>query len=138
MACSSTPPAKTSLRTEIIELPITRYAPLPSTFTAPLPEPAPPAKNCSLRGLPAVCLMDALLWINDWRATLEQANADRAMVACLTTAAAAHPEPVEGRAGMVSSPAQMANFYPAKNDQNISLLNEFLGNLTLCDWSERR
>ncbi|UJM85307.1 hypothetical protein [Rhodanobacter denitrificans] len=54
------------------------YRPLDATLTQPIAEPAPPAAHCSWRGAPAVCVLDGLAWIEQWRGKLQAANADRA------------------------------------------------------------
>lgn len=68
----------------VIELPIPAYQPVDRTLTDPIPEPAPPAAHCSYLGAPEVCVFDALLWIENWRGALQQANTDRAAVATST------------------------------------------------------
>lgn len=62
------------------------WRPLPAQLTAPLAEPAPPPARCRdpQTGEPAVCVLDGLNWIEDWRAVLHQANADRATAARIT------------------------------------------------------
>lgn len=63
-------------------MPLPAWRPLPAQLTAPLPEPAPPPAHCrDEHGQPAVCVLDALNWIEDWRGVLHQANADRATAA---------------------------------------------------------
>lgn len=57
------------------------YRPLPEPLTRPLSEPAPPPKHCSWQGKPAVCVLDGLLQIEDWRGLKNKANADRATAA---------------------------------------------------------
>lgn len=60
------------------------YRPLPTVLTAPLPEPLPPPRRCRQSdGSAAVCVLDALAWIGDLRALLQQANQDRARAALL-------------------------------------------------------
>jgi hypothetical protein len=77
------------VRTEIVEVPITAYAPVPAETTDQLPRPAPPPRNCLLRhALPAVCAFDALLWMEQWFALRDRANVDRASVKKLTDAPA--------------------------------------------------
>lgn len=67
------------------------YQPLPARLTAPIAEPAPPPAHCTFQGIAAVCVADALAWIEAWRGTLAQANADRATAARITTPAGATP-----------------------------------------------
>lgn len=57
------------------------YRALDPSLTQPIPEPAPPAAHCTLRGAPAVCVLDALAWIEQWRGKLQAANDDRATAA---------------------------------------------------------
>lgn len=59
------------------------YVPVPRELTAPLAEPEPPPARCTYRGQPAVCVLDALAWIERWRGALQRANADRATAAKL-------------------------------------------------------
>jgi hypothetical protein len=72
------------VRTELVQVPVTTYVPLPAALTAPLPAPVPPARNCRLAdGTPAVCVNDALLSIAAWQEVLDRANEDRAAAAQL-------------------------------------------------------
>ena len=80
-------------RTRLIDVPAKVYVPIPAALTAPLPEPAPPAAHCSLRDHPAVCVSDALAWIEQWRGVWRQANADRATAARLGTSATKESAP---------------------------------------------
>jgi hypothetical protein len=64
-------------RPQLIDVPVKVYVPIPAALTAPLSEPAPPVAHCMLREQPAVCVSDALAWIEQWRGVLQQANADR-------------------------------------------------------------
>jgi hypothetical protein len=57
------------------------YRPLDRSLTAPIAEPAAPPTACQLLGVPAVCALDGLLQIEDWRGVLQQCNADRATAA---------------------------------------------------------
>jgi len=68
------------VRPQIIEVPVTRYVPVPPEYAAPIAAPAVPEKRCTYHGQPAVCVLDALATIPLWRAALEQANHDRADV----------------------------------------------------------
>uniref|UniRef100_A0A0S6YZF1 Uncharacterized protein n=1 Tax=Mizugakiibacter sediminis TaxID=1475481 RepID=A0A0S6YZF1_9GAMM len=65
-------------------MPVPAYKPLPAALTTPLAEPAPPPAHCVLGGVPAVCVIDALAWVEQWRALLQAANADRADAARLS------------------------------------------------------
>lgn len=77
----------TLTRPQVIEVPVEVYAPLDRSLTAPLPPPAPPPARCHQRdGAPAVCVSDALGWIEVWRGLLQRANADRAAAARITAA----------------------------------------------------
>jgi hypothetical protein len=72
-------------RPQIIKVPVEVYATLDRSLTDPLPEPPPPPSRCRLRsGQHAVCVVDALAWIEQWRGLLERANADRAAAARAT------------------------------------------------------
>ncbi|WP_239946972.1 hypothetical protein [Dyella terrae] len=66
-------------------MPVPAYRPVDDKLTAPIAEPNPPASNCTYLGVPAVCLIDALLWVEDWRGKLEEANSDRATTKTITT-----------------------------------------------------
>jgi hypothetical protein len=63
------------------------YRPLPEQLTKPLSEPPPPPERCTYQGQPAVCALDGLLQIEDWRGVQRTANADRA-----TSARIAYPQ----------------------------------------------
>ena len=66
------------VRTELVEVPVTQYAPLPAALTEPLPAPAMPPRNCFYKnGTPAVCALDGLIWAVHWQAFAERANDDR-------------------------------------------------------------
>jgi len=70
------------VRTELVEVPVTQYAPLPAVLTEPLPRPPMPPRNCvyvkpPLAGVPAVCALDGLLWQLEWEALGDRANDDR-------------------------------------------------------------
>lgn len=69
------------VRPQVIEVPVTRYVPVPVALTAPIPEPAPPPKHCTWHGVPAVCVLDGLAWIEQLRGQLDKANDDRARAA---------------------------------------------------------
>jgi len=58
---------------------------LPAQLTKPLADPAPPPKHCTYKGQPAVCALDGLLQIEDWRGIQRTANADRATAAKIAT-----------------------------------------------------
>jgi hypothetical protein len=77
------------VRTELIEVPVDRYIALPAALTAPLLPPAPPPRNCTLRGgTPTVCALEAVLWSTQWKALLDRANEDRATASRLGREAA--------------------------------------------------
>lgn len=61
------------------------YLPVDKKLTDAIPEPAAPAQLCTYLGQSAWCVLDGLLWIEDWRTALQQANADRATTATVTT-----------------------------------------------------
>lgn len=75
---------------QVIEVPVERYVPVPHVLTAPLLEPAPPQPHCLFKGQPAVCMLDALAWIERLRGVLDKANADRATTATLGPPASVH------------------------------------------------
>ncbi|MGB3749438.1 MAG: hypothetical protein WA961_14660 [Rhodanobacter sp.] len=60
------------------------YRPLAPALTAPIAEPAPPPKHCQYKARPAVCALDGLISILQWRGKLDGANADRATAAQVT------------------------------------------------------
>lgn len=70
-------------RTEVVTVPAIAYRPVPGVLTAPIPEPAPPPLACTLAGVAAPCVLDALATIQAWRAALELCNADRRKTALL-------------------------------------------------------
>ncbi|MGS1014096.1 hypothetical protein ACVCL0_09115 [Rhodanobacter sp. UC4450_H17] len=57
------------------------YRPLDASLTKPLAEPPAPPAHCTWAVAPAVCMLDALISIEQWRGVLQQANADRATAA---------------------------------------------------------
>ena len=57
------------------------YRPLDRTLTQPIVEPVPPPKNCTYHGKPAWCVLDGLVWIEEWRGKVREANTDRATAA---------------------------------------------------------
>ncbi|HEY4145182.1 hypothetical protein [Pinirhizobacter sp.] len=69
---------------QIIEVPVPAYQPLDARLTDLIPEPPPPAVHCLLAGAPAVCVLDGLATIEEWRGALRKANADRATAAKVT------------------------------------------------------
>lgn len=69
---------------KVIEVPVPAYQPLDPRLTLPIAEPAPPEAHCTYLGAPQVCVLDALLWIENWRGALQQANAGRATAAEIT------------------------------------------------------
>jgi len=76
------------VRTELVQVPVTAYAPLPAALTEPLPAPAPPSRNCRYKdGTPAVCALDGLLWQVHWEALKDRANQDRASAGKLSAGA---------------------------------------------------
>ena len=94
-ACGAMRPAP--VRTELIDVPITLYAPLPAALTDPLPLPPAPPRNCRLPGgAPAVCALDGLLWGADLQAVLDRANADRASAAKLGLAPSLRIQDTDG------------------------------------------
>lgn len=86
--CSGNPPkpqVQPQQPTTVIDDPIPAYLPVAKRLTDAIPEPATPAQACTYLGQPAWCALDGLLWIEDWRAALQQANTDRAATATITT-----------------------------------------------------
>lgn len=65
----------------MVDVPVPAYRPIDRTLTVPIAEPAAPAAHCSWLGTPAVCVLDALAWIEQWRGKLQEANTDRATAA---------------------------------------------------------
>lgn len=84
-ACGATKPL---VRTELVEVPVVKYAELPADLTDPVAEPPPPLMNCFLGALPTVCMLDALLRELDWQALLQRVNEDRMTAKKLTGGAA--------------------------------------------------
>jgi hypothetical protein len=76
----------------VIDDPIPAFKPVDPVLTNPITEPPPPASLCSYLGQPEVCVLDALLWIENWRGQLGLANDDRSTTATVTAPVAA-PEP---------------------------------------------
>lgn len=74
------PPTKMLTRPQVITVTRDRYIPVPHAYIAPIPAPPPPPKHCRAHGRPAVCVLDALAWIEAWRGIWRKANADRAAV----------------------------------------------------------
>jgi hypothetical protein len=66
-------------------VPVVHYVPVPHALTTPIAEPPPPPQSCTWAGAPAVCVSDALAWIERLRGKLEAANADRATLRQLDT-----------------------------------------------------
>lgn len=80
------------VRTELIEVPVVEYAPIPAALTTPLVAPAAPLFNCRLPDGKAVpCVMDALLREAAWQALLDRANEDRATTAKIALNATLQP-----------------------------------------------
>ena len=76
------------VRTELVEVPVTQYAPLPAVLTEPLQAPAMPPRNCFYRnGTPAVCALDSLIWHVQWQSFAERANDDRQTAGKVTAGA---------------------------------------------------
>lgn len=80
--------SKPIVRTELVEVPVVRYASLPSDLTDQVPEPPPPPMSCMLGVLPTVCALDAILRELDWKALLQRVNEDRMTAKKLTDDAA--------------------------------------------------
>lgn len=57
--------------------------PVPRELTTPIAEPPAPQEHCTWNGQPAICVLDALGWIERLRGALNAANADRATAAKL-------------------------------------------------------
>jgi hypothetical protein len=86
MACGAT---RQPTRTELIDVPVTQYAPIPAALTDPIVIPAPPVPRCKLAGQPAPCALDTIVWAWSLRDLLDRANADRAAASRLGREAAA-------------------------------------------------
>lgn len=86
IACGAQP---TRIRTELVDVPVTVYAPLPAALTDPLPLPEPPEPHCLQGAEPAVCALDALTWSSELLDVIDRANEDRATAATLGSEAAA-------------------------------------------------
>lgn len=71
----------------VIDVPVPAYRPLPHELTAPLPYPAPPPEDCLALGMPTVCVLDALLKLDEWKGIVDQANLDRATSAKISAGA---------------------------------------------------
>ncbi|WP_424682934.1 hypothetical protein [Frateuria sp. YIM B11624] len=67
------------------------YKPVDHRLTDRIPEPPPPPMRCAFLGVPVVCALDGLLWIEQWRGTLQGANADRATTEKVTRPATQPP-----------------------------------------------
>ena len=79
------PPPQPALQpASVIEVPQPAYQPLPVQLTSPIDKPAAPAPHCTFMGAPAICVLDGLLWIEQWEGKLDSANADRATSAAIT------------------------------------------------------
>lgn len=65
-------------------MPVPAYRPLDRSLTRPIADPPPPAQRCAFKGTPAWCAFDGLVWIEQWRGKLREANADRATSAQIT------------------------------------------------------
>lgn len=77
----SPPPVPT---TEVVRVPELAYVPLPRALTDPIAPPPAPAVLCTdAAGQPAVCVIDALATIPQWRDALDTCNSDRARAAVL-------------------------------------------------------
>lgn len=74
---------RTVTRPQVIEVPVVSYVPVPHGWTVPLVEPPPPPRHCTYLGKPAVCITDAVSWIEKMRGVLRKANVDRACTARL-------------------------------------------------------
>ena len=80
------------VRTELVEVPVTQYAPLPAALTEPLPRPPMPPRNCvyakpPLTGVPAVCALDGLISIVHWQGLADRADDDRQTAGKVTAGA---------------------------------------------------
>lgn len=65
-------------RTELVQVPVPAYRPLPHELTDPIAAPPAPLLNCSDgNGWPAICVPDALATIPAYQAALGLCNADR-------------------------------------------------------------
>jgi hypothetical protein len=70
------------IRTEVVEVPVYVYKPLPRELTAPLLAPPPPSRNwADAMGTPAVGALDGLATIPAWGKVLGICNRDRANAA---------------------------------------------------------
>lgn len=79
----------------VVQVPEPTYVPVPHQLTDPIPAPQPPAASCVLGNAPAVCVSQALAWIEAWEGKLQQANDDRATTARI----AGQPAPTSSTAG---------------------------------------
>ena len=86
-ACSRMPPRQTPPAPTVIEAPIPAYRPLPAALTAPLKYPDTPPEDCLALGVPTVCVLDALLKLDEWKGIVDQANLDRATAAKISAGA---------------------------------------------------
>ena len=83
-SCSLLAPKPTVIsRPDIIEVPKLAYVPLPLALTAPVAPPHKPEARCEFKGKPAICVLDALMTIPEFRAAIDAANHDRAAAALL-------------------------------------------------------
>lgn len=72
-------PPPTITRTELVQVPVPAYRPLPRELTDPIPEPPAPPFDCDGR----VCVLDGLVTIPLYQAALDMCNADRRRAALL-------------------------------------------------------
>jgi hypothetical protein len=82
---ASKPTAQYQPAAQVVEVPTPTYVPLFPELTLPITEPPPPPKACTYKGQPAVCVLDGLLWSEQWRGNLDQCNADRSTSQRITT-----------------------------------------------------
>lgn len=84
-ACSTLQQPTVVSDPQIVRVPgATRYVAVDPSLTEPTPEPEPPVPLCvDLAGFAVVCDTQLALWIEAWRAALQDANADKAAIRAL-------------------------------------------------------
>ena len=104
--------------TELVEVPIIRYVPIPAALTDKLAAPAAPAFRCTQpSGEPAVCVHDGLMRELEWQAVLARANEDRATAAFLGAGAgtAAEFQPAINWPRLAPPESQLLRHAPSTN-----------------------
>lgn len=76
------------VRSELVEVPVRQYVPVPTQLTEPVADPAKPSPECVASGKPVLCNRQLIDWRDSTASALSEANARLQSVRKMSASAA--------------------------------------------------